>query len=134
MLSEEKLNVIDTRREFFSRRVSGEKLLTLLKTESGIIKFDVFLVGARYIVPVQIVIYDVLGREITTLVNQNLTPGTPACRSLGAGRYEVEFNARANGSSLPPSGVYFYRVIIKTNASSPQANPLGITKKMILIK
>lgn len=40
-------------------------------------------------------VYDVLGREVATLVNERKSPGT----------YEVNFNA----SSLP-SGVYFYRL------------------------
>ncbi len=55
-------------------------------------------------------IYDVLGRQITMLVNEQKQPGT----------YEVEFDAR----SLP-SGVYFYKLIVggKTDV-----------KKMILEK
>ncbi len=40
-------------------------------------------------------IYDALGREVTTLVNQNLSPGT----------YEVEWNA-----SNYPSGIYFCKL------------------------
>jgi hypothetical protein len=55
-------------------------------------------------------IYDVLGSEIATLVNQ----------ILPAGNYEVEFNAIAL-----PSGIYFYRI---------QAGPFNKTKKMILLK
>jgi agmatine/peptidylarginine deiminase len=43
-----------------------------------------------------LVIYDILGREITTLVNQRLKPGT----------YDIQWNA-ANY----PSGVYFYKLI-----------------------
>ncbi len=55
-------------------------------------------------------IYDILGRELKTLVNENLKPG----------EYEVSFYA----ANLP-SGVYFYRL-----------NTEGFTqtKKMILIK
>ncbi len=55
-------------------------------------------------------VYDMLGREISTLVNQELKPGT----------YEVDWNA-----SSYPSGVYFYR-IITTNFSE--------TRKMLFIK
>ena len=63
---------------------------------------------------VKLTIYDVLGREVATLVNQQLTPGT----------YEVEWD----GSDYP-SGVYFYRLTV-TDASTP----LSITKKMVLLK
>jgi hypothetical protein len=56
-------------------------------------------------------VYDVLGREIKTLVNEKLNPGT----------YEVTFD----GSRLS-SGIYFYRLTINDRQ-------LAI-KKMILIK
>jgi len=59
---------------------------------------------------VSLKVYDVLGNEITTLVNEEKS----------AGSYEVEFNA----TSLP-SGVYFYQL----NAGS-----FIKTKKMILLK
>ncbi|MBL7129127.1 MAG: T9SS type A sorting domain-containing protein [Ignavibacteria bacterium] len=59
---------------------------------------------------VKLVVYDILGREVATLVNERLK----------AGMYEVEFS----GTSLP-SGVYFYRLI---------AGYYVDTKKMILIK
>jgi hypothetical protein len=55
-------------------------------------------------------IYDVLGNEITTLIDEYKP----------AGRYEIEFNA----SSLP-SGVYFYQL---------KAGDYIDTKKMILLK
>jgi hypothetical protein len=55
-------------------------------------------------------VYDILGREVATLVNEKLSPGT----------YEVDFN----GSNLP-SGVYYYTL----NALDFQK-----TKKMVLIK
>ena len=55
-------------------------------------------------------IYDILGKEISTLVNEQLQPGV----------YEVEFD----GSNLP-SGVYFYRLI---------AGDFIATKKMLIIK
>jgi hypothetical protein len=69
----------------------------------------------KYTVPsseyVTLKIYDILGNEIATLVNEQKT----------AGRYEVEFNA----INLP-SGVYFYRIQSSTGFVS--------TKKMLLIK
>ncbi len=55
-------------------------------------------------------VYDVLGREIKTLVDEIKQPG----------RYEVEFNA--SGLS---SGIYFYRI---------QAGSYSETKNMILLK
>ncbi|MBK8943967.1 MAG: T9SS type A sorting domain-containing protein [Ignavibacteriae bacterium] len=55
-------------------------------------------------------IYNILGREVLTLVNQKQKPGN----------YEVEFDAK-NLSS----GIYFYKL---------QARELTLTKKMILLK
>ncbi len=55
-------------------------------------------------------IYDILGREITTLVNESLPPGT----------YEVDFD----GTKFP-SGTYFYTLITEGFRS---------TKAMILLK
>jgi hypothetical protein len=55
-------------------------------------------------------VYDVLGNEITTLVNEEKPTG----------EYEVGFD----GSGLT-SGVYFYQLISETKV---------LTKKMILLK
>jgi photosystem II stability/assembly factor-like uncharacterized protein len=63
---------------------------------------------------VRLIIYDILGREIETLVNESQKPGS----------YEVEWDG-----SRYASGVYFYRLFID-DASAP----LSITKKMVLIK
>jgi len=59
---------------------------------------------------VTIKVYDVLGNEITTLVNEEKP----------SGNYEVEFNA-----STLPSGIHFYKL---------QAGDFVETKKMILLK
>jgi photosystem II stability/assembly factor-like uncharacterized protein len=59
---------------------------------------------------VKLVVYDVLGKEVQTLVNENLSPGT----------YEVSFD----GSNLP-SSVYFYRL---------DADEFTETKKLALLK
>ena len=59
---------------------------------------------------VRIIIYDALGREVQTLVNEKLSPGT----------YEVDFD----GSNLP-SGVYYYQL---------EAGSFSEAKKMVLIK
>lgn len=69
---------------------------------------------------VSLKIYNILGEEIKTLVNEEKSPGL----------YEITFNSKLNGNSLP-SGVYFYRI---------QFNPKGKaeyffeSKKMILLK
>lgn len=55
-------------------------------------------------------VYDILGREVATLVNEEKP----------AGNYEVEFNA-SNFSS----GVYFYRL---------QAGSFSDTKKFVMTK
>ena len=59
---------------------------------------------------VKLTVYDILGNEITTLVDELKQPGT----------YEVEFN----GVNLP-SGIYFYKL---------NAGEFSDTKKMILLK
>jgi hypothetical protein len=66
--------------------------------------------GAGRGVLVRLIVYDLLGREVATLVNEPLSPGT----------YEVEFE----GSNYA-SGVYFYSLI---------TNDFSKTKKLILLK
>ena len=64
---------------------------------------------------VNITVYDLLGREITTLVNKELTPGN----------YSVNFDA-----SKLAAGLYFY----KLTANAGEINEFSDIKKMILIK
>jgi fibronectin-binding autotransporter adhesin len=68
----------------------------------------------RYLIPhtsfVSITVYDILGREVSKLVNEEKLPGT----------YEVQFD----GSRLS-SGVYFYRL---------HADNFFETKKLVLLK
>jgi len=59
---------------------------------------------------VRVIIYDILGNEVATLVNEQLNPGT----------YEVEWEA-----SNFASGIYYYKLI---------SDGFTDTKKMILIK
>ncbi len=59
---------------------------------------------------VKLIVYDLLGKEIQTLVNKQLSPGT----------YEVDFE----GSNLP-SGVYYYKF---------ESGAFTETKKMVLVK
>jgi hypothetical protein len=66
-------------------------------------------------------VYDVLGREISILVNDYLKHGT----------YEVEWNA-----SEHPSGTYFYRIAIHSDKKSAVSgtNNYSETKRMVLVK
>jgi hypothetical protein len=59
---------------------------------------------------VSLKIFDILGKEITTLVNEQLSPGT----------YEVTFD----GSNLP-SGIYFYQL---------RCGEYMETKKLVFLK
>lgn len=61
-------------------------------------------------------IYDVRGREVTTLVGR---------RMHAAGRYAVEWNGRDASGDLVPSGLYFY---------SAEVGEMKQTKKMVLMK
>ena len=70
-----------------------------------IINFDIAKKGY-----VKLIIYDVMGREVTTLVNQK----------LNAGSYKIDWN----GSNYS-SGVYFYKL---------ETSDFVQTKKMILLK
>ena len=60
-------------------------------------------------------VYDILGNEVATLVNQEKPAGT----------YEIEFNSHSGNVQNLPSGVYFYQ--LKTGNFIQ-------TKKMILMK
>ncbi|MDX2128825.1 MAG: T9SS type A sorting domain-containing protein [Chloroherpetonaceae bacterium] len=66
---------------------------------------------------VSLKVYDVLGREVATLVNA----------SQAAGSYQANFNA-----SNVSSGVYFYR--LEVSSASSQGNLFVQTKKMVLVK
>ncbi|HRJ86136.1 MAG TPA: T9SS type A sorting domain-containing protein, partial [Ignavibacteria bacterium] len=59
---------------------------------------------------VRLAVYDLLGREVESLVNQQLSPGI----------YEVNWNA-----SKFSSGIYMYRLV---------TNDFSMVKKMSLIK
>jgi len=66
---------------------------------------------------VKLKVYDLLGTEIATLVNEEKS----------AGEYEVEFNANSHSGSVRnlTSGIYFYQL---------KAGEYVVTKKMVLIK
>ena len=64
---------------------------------------------------VELTVYNVLGQQVTTLVNEKLSPGS----------YEADWDGRSDGGSEVASGIYFYR--LHTEAYTQ-------TKKMILLK
>ena len=74
------------------------------------IKFSISSAGQRHTFDVHLIIYDVLGREVATPINQQMK----------LGKYEVEWD----GSNFA-SGVYFYKL---------EAGSFVETKKMVLIK
>ena len=67
-------------------------------------------------------VYDILGNEIATLVDEYKT----------AGQYEVEFNP-ASGNQNLASGIYFYQ-LKAVNPESNSGQTYIETKKMILLK
>jgi agmatine/peptidylarginine deiminase len=71
-----------------------------------------YTIGSRQFVTLKV--YDVLGNEISTLVNE----------FKQAGKYEVEFNS-ASSIKYPASGIYFYQLKAGTFIES---------KKMLLLK
>ena len=66
---------------------------------------------------VSLKIYNILGREIATLVNEIQQPG----------KYEVNWDA-----SNKPSGVYFYRITVTPLGG--HNGSLTSTKKMLLLR
>ena len=74
------------------------------------IKYSIPINVKRETKNVKLIVYDILGREVATLVNQQQKPGN----------YEVTW-----GASNQPSGVYFYKL---------NAGNFIETKKMILLR
>jgi hypothetical protein len=72
--------------------------------------------GISKSVYVRLSVYDMLGKEVVTLVNSNLNPGT----------YSYKFD----GSNLA-SGIYYYKIV--TNSPSEAGNFTDL-KRMVLIK
>jgi len=77
---------------------------------STTISYSIPAVGSGNIAPVQLIVYDILGREVVTLVNTEQP----------AGNYKVNFDA-----GKLSSGVYMYRIV---------AGSFIQTKKMLLLK
>jgi flagellar hook assembly protein FlgD len=64
---------------------------------------------------VLITIYDITGREITTLVSMKMTPG----------KYTVDWDGTNTSGNLVSSGVYFYKIV---------SGDFVETKKMVMVK
>ena len=71
---------------------------------------------------VSLTIYNYLGKEITSLVNQSFQ---------NSGNYTIEWNGRDNNGATVSSGMYFYKLVF-AGSNSGQSN--SVTKKMILLK
>ena len=64
---------------------------------------------------VTLTVYNVLGQQVTTLVNEKLS----------AGSYEADWDGRSSGGNEVASGIYFYRLHTESFTQ---------TKKMVLLK
>ena len=64
---------------------------------------------------VKVVVFDIMGREVKTLVNEKLEPG----------KYEVDWNGTNGMGNTVSSGIYFYKIV---------AGNYVETKKMIMLK
>ena len=85
---------------------------------STIIKFSVPQLSSLHALGRDLVtlkVYNILGKEVATLVNENLQPGT----------YEIPFSINQYTNIQYPSGVYFYKII---------AGDFTDTKRMLMIK
>lgn len=74
------------------------------------IRFDVPKINGFKTRSVKLVMYDMLGREMAMLINQDLEPGS----------YKIDLDG-----SKYPQGFYYYKLI---------TNGFSDTKKMVLIK
>ena len=79
------------------------------------ISYTIPLVETEYIPSVRLTIYDILGSEVETLVNQEQSPGY----------YKVEWNANNYAS-----GMYVYQISIKGKNSKSEV----LRKKMMLLR
>jgi hypothetical protein len=78
----------------------------------------------RFAVPreskIQLLIFDILGRHVRTLVDETFTPG----------RYEAVWDSRDDNGMKVGSGVYLYRL----TADESSGNAFVMIKKMLLVK
>ncbi len=88
------------------------------------IRYSILSLGASFMKSVQLKIYDVLGREVATLVNQNQSPGN----------YEVTFDASkiSSGKHGLASGVYIYQ--LRVSDPSSQVPCIYFFKKAVAVE
>ena len=118
---------------YFDNFYFGDSLATNVETTERPVKFELLQnypnpfnpsTKIKYSIPqtsqVQIKVFDILGNEITTLVNEEKP----------AGNYTMTWNA----ANLP-SGVYFYQLLVSASQSKDgKAGSFIQTRKMILLK
>jgi len=71
---------------------------------------------------VEVKIYDVVGKEVKTLLEDRLAPGS----------YEVQWDGRDNNGETVASGIYIYRLKVSSLAAGTGA--IILSKKMTLIR
>ncbi len=86
------------------------------------IRYTIPAVGTSLMKFVQLKVFDVLGNEVATLVNEYKPTG----------KYEMEFQSSVDGRQLA-SGVYYYQLKAGDPSTSPGQSFIQ-TKKMILVK
>lgn len=74
-----------------------------------------FSIGGNKTVDVQLTVYNMLGQQVATLLNDRLAPGN----------YEVNWNAQNSLGAEMPSGIYLYEL---------QAGNYQLHRKMILLR
>jgi len=77
----------------------------------------------RRVVFTTLKVYDILGNEVSTLVNEE----------LAAGEYEVEFNIHSDGGQNLSSGIYFYQLKIGGPETS-LGQAMIQSRKMVYLK
>ena len=113
---EAKINISNLITDVESEKNNLPKNFTLFQNypnpfnPSTTINYSIPAVQTGYIPSVQLKVYDILGREVATLVNEKQTPGN----------YSVQFNA-----SKLSSGIYLYKL---------EAGNFRSVKKMIVLK
>jgi len=89
---------------------------------STTIKYTIPGVASGFSLSVTLKVYDILGNEVASLVNEEKP----------AGVYEVEFSVGQNSILSLSSGIYFYR--LQVYPANGGAESFVETKKMLMIK
>jgi hypothetical protein len=93
------------------------QILLILQHQNKIYNSICHLLWKEAISTVTLKVYDILGNEVATLVDEEKEPGV----------YEVEFSAASHSGNVRnlASGIYIYRL---------QSSEFSNTKKMILLQ